>query len=201
MHIVSSKLRNFSSSFMSLPQDLESIWRMLLIDVKPWCDNLKRLLIINEPDCLDFNQTQYQREIERFDLHRLHEEQYIRSSPRILLSEHEQVKTYLMVQFDDFVPTENTQYRDCVINFSIVCHLDVWEIEDYGLRPWLIAGYVDGILDKARLTGIGTLQFSGAAQMILNEHFAGVTMNYVATHGHDDETKVDANAPSMRDLR
>lgn len=201
MHTISSKLRNFSSSFMSIPQDMESIWRMLFVDSQPWSDVLKRLLVVNTPDCLDFNEMQYQQAIQGYDIHRLRQEGYVRSSPRIMLKENEDVKTYLILQFDDFIPNGNPQYRDCVINFSIISHIDVWELNDYGLRPWVIAGYIDGIMDKSRLTGIGTLQFSGAAQMVIDEHFAGITMNYLATHGHDDETKEDYNMPSNHDLR
>ena len=44
--------------------------------------------------------------------------------PKIPFGEHEEVKSYILLEFDDFVPTSNPEYRDCVISFTIVCHLD-----------------------------------------------------------------------------
>ncbi len=55
-------------------------------------------------------------------------------------------------------------------------------MDDYELRPWLIAGYIDGILNETKLSGIGTLQFMGASQVVLNEYLGGVILRYVATH-------------------
>ena len=50
-----------------------------------------------------------------------------------------------------------------------------------------MAGYIDGILDGCRLSGIGTFQFMGADFIRLNEHFSGYTLIYKAIHGSDDE--------------
>ena len=43
-----------------------------------------------------------------------------------------------------------------MVNFDIICHTDYWNLGDYRLRPLKIAGYIDGILNKSKLTGIGT---------------------------------------------
>ena len=58
-----------------------------------------------------------------------------------------------------------------------------------------IAGYVDGILNNARLSGIGTLQFMGASQVILDEEHGGIILRYVATHGNDDKDKFKNERP------
>ena len=50
--------------------------------------------------------------------------QYIKAIPKLSFGEHEEVKAYIMLEFDDFVPTDNPEYRDCVISFTIICHLD-----------------------------------------------------------------------------
>ena len=54
-----------------------------------------------------------------------------------------------------------------------------------------IAGYIDGILNNAKLSGIGTLQFMGASQIILDEEQGGIIIRYVATHGNDDKEKFE----------
>ena len=41
------------SSFLSYEKDVEIILRKLFIDRKEWGDILKRLLVINTPDCID----------------------------------------------------------------------------------------------------------------------------------------------------
>ena len=99
----------------------------------------------------------------------------------------------MILEFDDYTPSDNPQYRNCVISFTIISHLDYWEMDDYKLRPHQIAGYIDGIMDGAKLSGIGTLQFLGASQIVLNEYLGGILLRYVATH----EKKEDQN-PELR---
>lgn len=191
---------NYRSTFLSCGKDQELIWRKLLVESKPYSDKLKRLLIINTPDCLDRTQAQYQDKINTYTIKKMKDEQYIKAVPKLSFGEHEEVKSYIMLEFDDFTPTQNPEYRDCVISFSIICHLDYWEMEDYQLRPWMIAGYIDGILNETRLSGIGTLQFLGASQLVLNEYLGGVLIRYVATNGHNDEGHVNSKLPAPQDL-
>ena len=152
--------RDFKMTFLSCEKDMETIWRKLFVESRPYSDFLKRLLIIDKPDCLDKSQAQYSKIIDDYDLRKLKEEQYITNTPRVMLRNHEDKKSYITLEFDDFVPTENNWYRDCTISFTILCHLDDWELNDYKLRPHQIAGYIDGILNNAKLSGIGTLQFN-----------------------------------------
>lgn len=192
---------NYRSTFLSCGKDQELIWRKLLVESKPYSDKLKRLLIINTPDCLDRTQAQYQDKINTYTIKRMKDEQYIKAVPKLSFGEHEEVKSYIMLEFDDFTPTQNPEYRDCVISFSIICHLDYWEMEDYQLRPWMIAGYIDGILNEARLSGIGTLQFLGASQLVLNEYLGGVLIRYVATHSENsDSEKIYEKLPSLTQM-
>lgn len=162
---------------------------------------LKKLLIINTPDCLDRTQDQYQRKIEQYTIKDLHDNQYIKATPKLSFGEHEEVKSYIMLDFDDFSPSENPRYRNCVISFTIISQLDYWELDDYQLRPWMIAGYVDGIMNDTRLSGIGKLQFLGAQQLVLNEYLGGVMLRYSASHSEvDDSQNIDNTKPAPQDL-
>ena len=49
-----------------------------------------------------------------------------------------------------------------------------------------IAGYIDGLLNNAKLSGIGTIDFVGCNELILNEDLAGYTLTYRAINGNDD---------------
>ena len=55
------------------------------------------------------------------------------------------------------------------------------------LRPYRIAAEIDSMFNDKHLTGIGTLQFLGANQIILNDEFAGLTVMYSAIHGEEDK--------------
>lgn len=200
--IASNILRtNYKSTFLSINKDQETIWRKLFVESKPYSNYLKRLLIVNAPDCLDTNQVQYQTTIDRYSIKDMHDAHFIRATPKLPFGEHEEVKSYIILEFDDFVPTNNPRYRDCVISFSIISHLDYWEMDDYNLRPWMIAGYVDGILNESKLSGIGTLQFLGASQLVLNEYLGGVLLRYVATHSEaDDSENINSDLPAPVDL-
>jgi hypothetical protein len=201
-HVASNILRtNYKSTFLSHAEDQETIWRKLFVESRPYSDMLKKLLIINTPDCLDRTQDQYQRKIEQYSIKDLHDNQYIKATPKLSFGEHEEVKSYIMLDFDDFSPSENPRYRNCVISFTIISQLDYWELDDYQLRPWMIAGYVDGIMNDTRLSGIGKLQFLGAQQLVLNEYLGGVMLRYSASHSEsDDSQNIDNTKPAPQDL-
>lgn len=63
------------------------------------------------------------------------------------------------------------------------------------MRPAQIAGYIDGILNNSKLSGIGTLQFMGASQIVLDEEHGGMILRYVATHGNDDKDSFENTWP------
>ena len=179
----------FSSSFLSCEKDIEEILRKLFVSSKPYSDYLKKLLVINTQDCLDNTEsTTIQQTVADMSLAKLRQEGYIKLEPKVRFGEHEEVKSYIIVSCDDFTPNAtNPYYRDCTVTFDIICHTDYWDIGNYRVRPLKIAGYIDGILNKARLSGIGTFNFIGCNQLILNEHLSGYTLMYRAVHGNDDK--------------
>ena len=48
-------------------------------------------------------------------------------------------------------------------------------------------GIIDAMLNKSKLSGIGTLQFMGAQELILNQELSGYTLTYMAIHDGDDK--------------
>jgi hypothetical protein len=65
-----------------------------------------------------------------------------------------------VISFDHFVPSENPEFRDNLIMFDVVCHVDQWNLKDFQLRPFKIVGEIDSLLNGAKLSGIGTLEFA-----------------------------------------
>ena len=75
---------------------------------------------------------------------------------------------------------------DCILEIDIVCHPEYWDLGNYRQRPIKIAGYIDGLLNNAKLSGICELEFLGCNELVLNEDLAGYTLMYRAVHGNDD---------------
>ena len=188
-----SLAKDFKSSFLSAEKDQQLIWKKLFVENRPYSDYLKRLLVINTNDCLDESKEQYKQVLKDYSMKKLREDGYLRVVPKLSFGEHEEVKSYVILEFDDYTPSENPQFRNCVISFTIISHLDYWELDDYKLRPHQIAGYIDGILDGTKLSGIGELRFLGASQVILNEYLGGVLLRYVATHEKQEDQNPTLN--------
>lgn len=178
---------DFKSSFFSYEKNLEMIIKKLFVENPSYGENLKRLLVINKPDCLAKNNAAYNDLIKGYNVSRLKKEGYIRTVPRLDLKEHESIKSYIIINMDDFTPTSNDQYRDCTITFFIFSLYDCAEMDNYEYRPIKIAGYIDGIMNRAKIVGIGELKFVGAQQMPLNEYWGGLALMYVSTHGEEED--------------
>ena len=183
---------NLKSSFQSIEKDIELILRKLFIENKPLSEELKKLILINTKDCLDStNNLKYKEIIDNTSIKNMIDEQYIRLAPKVKFGEHEEVKSYIILSFDNFTPNEtNPEFRDCTVSFEIICHTDYWDIGNFRIRPLKIAGIIDGILNNNRLTGIGTFQFMGCNELILNEDLSGYTLMFRAIHQTDGDDKI-----------
>lgn len=179
---------DFTSSFLSCEKDLQTILRKLFVESQPYSDDLKKLLVINMKDCLDNKDSEiYRNAIKDMSLSKLRQDGYIKLEPKIKMPEHEEIKNYLIFAFDNFrTNASNPQFRDCTVYIDVLCHSDYWDLGNFRLRPLKICGYIDGILNNARLSGIGTFQFLGCNELVLDETLSGYTLSYAAIHGTDD---------------
>ena len=113
------------------------------------------------------------------------------------------VLNYVLINFDNFTPSENPEFRDNTIQFDIICHFDQWNLKDYALRPYKIAGEIDSMFNLKKLTGIGYLEFMGATQIVLTDEFAGLCLMYRTVHGGEDEkympTYPDKNSGKIKE--
>lgn len=76
-------LNPLQSSFLSCSNDTELILKKLFVESEPYSDVLKRLLIINKPDCLDKDIPIYQELVDNISLGELISKGYIRLNPKI----------------------------------------------------------------------------------------------------------------------
>lgn len=195
-------LKPLRSSFLSCEKDTETILKTLFVDSKPYSDHLKRLLIINNPDCLDMDNQEYQNFINNKSLGDMINQGYIRLKPKIARGNFQNIKSYILISFDNFSASKNPQFRNCTVNFDVICYMDEWCLEDYQVRPLKICGYIDGILNNLtdknkalaakslgnniKMSGFGEYQFLGCNEAVLNEDISMYILSYRAVHFTED---------------
>ena len=166
------------SSFLGMAKDTAIIMDKILSNRK-----VLRLLYYNAPDCLTWGSS---KDLTSAQIKELFDKKQISNVPKIKVDKDK--RSYLRVTFDSFTPNAtNTFYRDHIVEIKIVCHFDDWDLENFELRPYRIAGEIDSMLDGARLTGIGVLNFLGADQDIYDEEYGGITLRYLAIRGNEDD--------------
>ena len=165
------------SSFLSAEKDMG-----LIVDMIMKNERLKKMLHYTTRDCLSKPNLSQAESLELFGKN-------IKIVPKLYVDG--SVLNYIIVSFDNFSQNRtNTEFRDNIIEFDIICHYDQWHMKDFELRPYKIAAELDSMFDGKHLTGIGELEFLGANQMILTDEYAGLCVMYQAIHGGEDKTKM-----------
>lgn len=165
------------SSFLSVEKDLGIIVDWMLKN-----NRFKRLLHYTVPNALDQPNLTEEQSLDLINKN-------IKIVPKLYIDG--SVLTYIIISFDNFTPNaENPEFRDNIITFDIICHFDQWQLKDFQLRPYRLAAEIDSMFEGKHLTGIGTLNFLGANQIILNDEFAGLSLMYSAVHGEEDKQKM-----------
>jgi hypothetical protein len=162
------------SSFLSVEKDLSIIVKEMFKNPR-----LQKLLHYETPDALKKDDLSEEDKLALFGKN-------IKIVPKISVDG--KCLNYVIISFDNFSPNgSNPEFRDNIIEFDVICHFDQWAMRDFQLRPYRIAAEIDSIFDGTHLTGIGTLQFLGANQIILTDEFAGLCLMYSAIHGEEDK--------------
>ena len=162
------------SSFLSVEKDMN-----IIVDYIIKNDRLKKMLYYTSKDCLDKPKLTEEETLSLFS-------KQIKIVPKLYVDG--SVLNYIIVSFDNFTQNgTNTEFRDNIIEFDIICHFDQWQMKDFELRPYKIAAELDSMFNEQRLTGIGKLEFLGANQMILTDEYAGLCVMYRAVHGEEDK--------------
>lgn len=163
------------SSLLGMPKDAAIIIDRILSN-----PNLLRLLVYETRDWQSQPLPNGDQIKELFTSHQ------ISSVPKIKIDSKE--KTYIRLTYGTVIRNaSNPEYRDNTFGIDIICHYDNWDLGDFELRPYRVAGEIDAMLDKTHLTGIGELEFVSATPYIYNEEFAGVSLTYLAVRGHEDQ--------------
>ncbi len=151
------------SSFNSVEKDLAYITQKISEN-----ESLMKLLVLKENDIKSLSAKE-KKEILKNN---------IRIVPK-LSDFNTDVESYIVISFDNFTQNnENPEYRDKILIFDIICHLDTWNMDDFKLRPYKILGHLDMMFNKKSLDGTCTINFMGANVISSNESISGITAMY-----------------------
>ena len=174
------KIESYSypkSSFLSAEKDMNIIVQLIMKN-----ERLKKMLHYTTKDCLFKPNLTEDETLALFGKN-------IKIVPKLYVDG--SVLNYIIISFDNFKDNKtNPEFRDNIIEFDIVCHFDQWQMKDFELRPYKIAAELDSMLNQKRLTGIGTIEFLGANQMVLTDEYAGLCVMYQVVHGEEDKQKM-----------
>lgn len=166
------------SSFLILEKDLNRIAKLMLTNPR-----LLKLLYYREADAQSKpNLTEEQK------LGLINKE--IKIIPKLDIDK--ECPIFVVISFDNFTPNaSNPLFRDCTVNFDILCHPDHWNLGNFQLRPYKIAGELDAMFNMRKMTGIGELNFLGANNLVLNDQLMGLTLMYRSVQSTEDVIKVE----------
>jgi len=107
------RINNFippKSSFLSMEKDLN-----IIIDKMLKNDRLKRLLYYTTPDALERPNLTEEESISLIDKN-------IKIIPKLNIDG--EALTYIIISFDNFVESNNPEFRDNIISFDIISNFD-----------------------------------------------------------------------------
>lgn len=172
------KIQNYefpSSSFLAMEKDSAIIVGEMLRN-----NRFKNLLFYTTKDCLSRPPLNEDETLSLIDNN-------IKLVPKIKVDS--EVLNYVSIDFDSFTKNStNPQFRDSMIQFSILCNYNQWHLKDYQLRPYKIAAEIDTMFSNKHLTGIGTLEFFGAQRLSIDVDYGGFYLLYKVIHGGEDKT-------------
>ena len=172
------RITNFEkpqSAFLSVEKDME-----IIVDKIYKNPRIQRLLYYTTSDALEKPNLTDDQQLELL-------EHNIKIVPKIKV---DKIKyNYLLISFNNFLLSNNPEFRDNIIEFDIICHLDNWQLRDFALRPFKIAAELDYMFNNKKLTGIGFLEFLSAQEKVLSDEYAAICLKYIAYHGGEDKFK------------
>lgn len=162
------------SSFLSVEKDLALICNKILENQR-----LCKLLYYTDRDCLNKPDLTTEQKTSLVNKNLL-------VVPKIDISIN--CPNYIVISIGNFSSNDmNPEFLDCEVSFDILCHANHWNLGNFALRPYKIAGEIDSMFNKKKLTGIGTLQLMGTEDLVMKEDLMGLSIMYKAIHGIEDQ--------------
>lgn len=161
-------------SFLSVEKNLAIIINRMFSN-----QDLMKMLYYREKDCLKAEDLT---DVQKYSMIN----NQIKIVPQLTISS--ECPIYIVISLSNYTPNVlNPEFKDCSIRFDILCHPDHWNLGDFQLRPFKIAGELDRMLAGQKLTGIGELNFALGDTIVLDDQLMGFALVYRAIQGSEDE--------------
>ncbi len=93
------------------------------------------------------------------------------------LEKEEEIKSYLIISFDDFTANPATdKAMDYTMSIDVLCHRDLWIMDGLCPRPYLIMNELKKEFHMAKLDTWGPAVFVGAPSLVANESYMGFSL-------------------------
>lgn len=163
------------SSFLSIEKNYALIFEKIMHNQR-----LLKMLYYTQPDCLSApNLTKEQ-------IYSMPGKQ-LKIIPKVEL-DNNTCPNYILIYISNFSRNyRNPEFRDAILTFDIVCAFDHWNMGDFQLRPYKIAGEIDSMIDKKKLIGIGEANFFSASNLLIGADSGGVSLKYTVIHSIEDK--------------
>lgn len=164
---------NRYSSFMIVETITEKVVKLLMNN-----ERLKRLLYYSDRHALSLPKLTQEQSFSLIDKN-------IKTVPKLEVDM--DTEPYILISFDNFVPQPNqTTFRSITLEIDIFCSYKDWQLNDFKLRPYSIAGEIDALLNNSFVTGVGLADFTGAQRIMLNPFIGGISLYYNLETFKDD---------------
>lgn len=162
------------SSFLATEKDYSIIIKKMLEN-----DELCKLLYYRQKDCLKAKNLTMEQKLSMID-NQIKLVPYLQITPECPI--------YVFVLMDNFRPNaKNPEFKDCNLVFCVLCHPDHWNLGNFKLRPQKIVGEIDEMLNGQKLTGIGTVTWLNAGNLLISNELMGMMSLYKVVRGIEDE--------------
>lgn len=163
------------SSFLGIQKDASILMKRLLSN-----KNLLKLIYYSSPDWKE------KPDLGAAEMKSLFSNKQISLVPTVELNDDK--LTYVRISYNDFAPNlSNPYYRDHDLIIKIYCHYEDWDLGDYELLPYRIAGEIDSMLQGSHLSGIGEVELLSARQDAWGYDWGGITLIYSIIAGNEDK--------------
>lgn len=160
---INANLLKTSETFKNVEKDLAYIAQKIYED-----EPLLKLLVLKEKQGEHLTQEEKQAILNK----------NIRIVPKITDLDFSE-ESYIVIHFNEFLPNEeNPEFRDKFLIFDIICNFDTWNMGDFKLRPYQIAGRLDMLFDKKGLSSSYTINFLNGEILTIDDEIAGLTLAY-----------------------
>lgn len=128
------------SSFASVESTLSKVVERLMKN-----DRLKRLLYYTDRHALGLPKLNQEQSYSLLN-------NQIRIVPKLTI-DHD-AKPYIIISLDNFVPFENqTTFRSFQLTFDVIVPFEFWQLDNFKLRPYAIAGEIDAMINNDFIFG------------------------------------------------